>query len=157
MRAITLWQPFASLIACGHKTVETRSWSPPRSLIGERIAIHAAKREPTVDEWYDLRHCWQAAPVRSMPPLGMVVATARLAAAGQVVKVVSGGVVQEGPFEVWRDHVATAVTTDGKVTICHCGDYTPGRWLWLLDEIEPLDKPVPARGYQGLWELDLAA
>lgn len=26
MKAIRLWQPWASLIALGHKTIETRSW-----------------------------------------------------------------------------------------------------------------------------------
>lgn len=44
MKAISLHQPWASLIMCGAKRVETRSWRPPESLIGERIAIHAAKR-----------------------------------------------------------------------------------------------------------------
>ena len=41
MKAITLHQPWASLVAVGAKTVETRSWKPP--CIGERIAIQAGK------------------------------------------------------------------------------------------------------------------
>ena len=49
MKAITLHQPWASLIAEGVKTIETRSWAPPAALWGERIAIHAATRKPTVD------------------------------------------------------------------------------------------------------------
>lgn len=44
MKAISLWQPWASLIACGAKPYETRSWAPPRSMIGQPIAIHAAKK-----------------------------------------------------------------------------------------------------------------
>ena len=44
MKAFTLWQPYASLIADGTKTIWTPSWAPPRSLIGQRIAIHAAKK-----------------------------------------------------------------------------------------------------------------
>ena len=46
MKAITLHQPYASLIASGIKTVETRSWRPGGRLeiiIGERIAIHAGQ------------------------------------------------------------------------------------------------------------------
>ena len=31
------------------------------------------------------------------------------------------------------------------------GDFTPGRYAWLLDDVEPVDPPVPARGRQGLW------
>ena len=83
MRALTVWQPWASLIATGHKTVETRTWAPPQALIGERIAIHAAKttvalrgRMPaeihqalSADVGYD----W-----RFVLPLGAMVATARL-------------------------------------------------------------------------------
>lgn len=41
MRAMTVKQPWASLIASGEKRIENRSWRPPAALIGERIAIHA--------------------------------------------------------------------------------------------------------------------
>lgn len=34
------------------------------------------------------------------------------------------------------------------------GDFTPGRFAWLLGDIKPLDPPVPAKGHQGLWEWD---
>lgn len=45
MKAITLWQPWASLIAEGIKSIETRpKRSPWSSAIGETIAIHAAVR-----------------------------------------------------------------------------------------------------------------
>lgn len=47
MKAISLWQPYASLIAAGKKTIETRTHSRRRSLAGQRIAIHAAKRKLT--------------------------------------------------------------------------------------------------------------
>ncbi|MYE38465.1 MAG: ASCH domain-containing protein [Candidatus Spechtbacteria bacterium SB0662_bin_43] len=46
MKVITLHQPWASLIALGIKDIEARSWSPPQRLIGETIAIHAAKVVP---------------------------------------------------------------------------------------------------------------
>lgn len=41
MKAISLWQPWASLIAAGVKSIETRGW--PTNYRGQ-IAIHAAKR-----------------------------------------------------------------------------------------------------------------
>ena len=45
IKALTLWQPWASLIAWGEKQYETRSWSTEyRGL----LAIHASKRET---EW----------------------------------------------------------------------------------------------------------
>jgi len=52
MKAITLWQPWATLCvlwnpATGHpyKTIETRSWPCPASMIHRRLAIHSAARE----------------------------------------------------------------------------------------------------------------
>ncbi|MFL0196978.1 hypothetical protein ACJDU8_15630 [Clostridium sp. WILCCON 0269] len=32
------------------------------------------------------------------------------------------------------------------------GDYTPGRYAWILDNIEPLKEPIPAKGQLSLWE-----
>jgi hypothetical protein len=32
------------------------------------------------------------------------------------------------------------------------GDYSPGRWAWILDDIQPLREPVRARGAPGLWD-----
>ena len=37
------------------------------------------------------------------------------------------------------------------------GDYSDGRWAWLLTDIKPLAPPVPARGAQGFWEWGAAA
>jgi len=37
MKAISLWQPWASLIACGAKPYETGSFAPPASLIGQSM------------------------------------------------------------------------------------------------------------------------
>lgn len=43
MKALTVKQPWATLIMLGLKPVENRSWRPPSSLIGERFVIHAGK------------------------------------------------------------------------------------------------------------------
>ena len=45
MKALTIWQPWASLIMAGAKPWEWRGWAPPRSLVGQRIAIHAGARK----------------------------------------------------------------------------------------------------------------
>jgi len=42
--AVTLWQPWASLIASGAKPFETRAFPIPARLLGKRVAIHAAAR-----------------------------------------------------------------------------------------------------------------
>lgn len=44
MKALTLWQPWASLIVAGAKPIEWRHWRLPERMIGQRIVIHAAAR-----------------------------------------------------------------------------------------------------------------
>jgi hypothetical protein len=43
MKAISLWQPWATLLVIGAKKYVSRSWKLPENLIGQRIAIYAAK------------------------------------------------------------------------------------------------------------------
>lgn len=44
MQALTIWQPWASLIVHGFKRIENRTWAPPADLVGTTIAIHAGKK-----------------------------------------------------------------------------------------------------------------
>lgn len=53
MKALTVWQPWASLIASGCKLYEFRGWLPPAELWGKRIAIHAASRKVNFKEVRD--------------------------------------------------------------------------------------------------------
>ena len=164
MNAITLWQPWASLIAQGHKQIETRSWQPPLSAIRQPIAIHAAKRlvKPNdVDEetrrkimellgsfWY-----------MDVPSYGVVVATATLKAA---IKVNPAAYEED-----WDDYELTVIN-EVKKTVAEktgttidfpsheylFGDYTPGRWLWILTNVQSVNPPIECKGQKGLWQFD---
>lgn len=90
MKAVSLWQPWASLIALGAKTIETRSWKAPGSLIGEQIAIAATASMPPYGKRYvsgitlsrDAWGFWRLTTplgIVDPVPLGAVVATAVLA------------------------------------------------------------------------------
>jgi hypothetical protein len=46
--ALTVWQPWASLIIKDFKPYEFRGWPAPRSLVGRRLAIHTGARPPFV-------------------------------------------------------------------------------------------------------------
>lgn len=161
MPAITLWQPWATLVAEGVKMIETRHWPAPHALIGQRIAIHAAKkfdREITIaivgDENYD-RYCESGGVERcriaDMPAVGKVV--------------VALGYVPLATLPV-GSVIATAVlskcerfTQDGVRKLCAVygadqldyGDFTVGRYGWFFRDIQKFDKPIPARGAQGIW------
>jgi len=55
MNAITLRQPWASMIALRWKSIETRTHSLFSNLVGQRIAIHAGKSWDDEAEWFLLR------------------------------------------------------------------------------------------------------
>lgn len=151
MRAITLWQPWASLIAEGEKTVETRPLQHPwRSGIGQTIAIHAAKRKPFVIEATQYADWCERAGWPGLP-LGAIVATCTLTdvipigdkwhptiGESEAVAMLDGRVVLTGDPGSYRAGEAAF------------GDYTPGRWALVLDNVQKVE-PVFCRGYQGLW------
>lgn len=142
MKALSLHQPFASLIVEGAKRHETRSWAPPRAFYGERIAIHAAKRRVTLADAANLQINLEWA---QMLPLGAVVAMAVLVDAVEIVVV---DYTESEPQAICRHHDGS----EEAITIERFGWYASGRWIWRLSDIEPLDPPVLARGYQGFWE-----
>ena len=157
MKAISLHQPWASLIVHGYKTIETRSWAPPKTLIGERIAIHAARKTVSIK---DIPEVWQ--PLVRMyknfgqpgVPQGAVVATARLVDAWQVRDTSKNmGIVHpDGYPQVFGDS-----TLESQRRSCKAdpyGDFSVGRWLWFLEDVELVDPPVPVRGHQGFWNWD---
>lgn len=36
-----------------------------------------------------------------------------------------------------------------------CGEYKVGRYAWIVEDVEPLDKNIPAKGMLGIWNFDL--
>ena len=75
-------------------------------------------------------------------PFGAVVATAVLADARQVKS--------EFEKQVWTRGIGPASDKNRAKAIDRdpYGDFSVGRWLWCLEDMEPVDPPVPARGYQ---------
>ena len=131
IQAITLHQPWASLVACGAKSIETRSWAPPKRLIGQRIAIHAGK-QPIKNLKNNLSQATANKLGKDWPhnlPLGAIIATAELVSVQQIKQ------------------SSTLPKGDEKLF----GDYNLGRWMWQLGDIQPLKSPIEARGWQGFW------
>jgi hypothetical protein len=38
----------------------------------------------------------------------------------------------------------------------YLGDYTPGRYTWILANVKALATPIPEKGHQGFWDVELA-
>ena len=149
MYAITLHQPWATLIALGIKAVETRSWPVPGRLLGQVIAVHAGKRVvrrpgDRIEQKLRIR-LWEDW-IRTIPA-GAVLATVTLAGMAQVeyVDPMTGHAVHDG-----RTEVGCAAGT-GRTPIDPWGDFSAGRWLWFLNDVESLPEPIPAVGRQSFW------
>ena len=54
MKALTVWQPWASLVVIGAKPYEYRKWPAPASLVGQRIVIHAGAYTPKLEDFREL-------------------------------------------------------------------------------------------------------
>lgn len=133
MRALTLFQPFATAIAYGLKRTETRSWSTKYR--GE-LAIHAAARVPPwavhVAEEPGIRDAFKRY-AGGWPefPRSVVVALAD-------VDTVDG-------VEVLRaglDPLDFAL-----------GDYSDNRFGWTLSNVRRLVVPVTVSGALGIWKV----
>lgn len=145
MKALTLIQPWASLIADGRKTIETRSWAPPKRLIGQRIAIHAGIKVEN-----ELAAKWGYERL----PVGAVIATAKLAGVRRVVDISAGGgmAVCVSAYEKSGPDLFGG-STRFLYEIDEYGDFGIGRVLWILDEVKR-GIPMPAIGKLGLWYWD---
>lgn len=128
MKAITLWQPWASAMARGHKQNETRSW--PLSHRGD-LVICSAKRKPSLIECGD-RPTYDAA---MKLPYGFALC---------VVEIYD--VVRSEAF-----HGATPLKISQQEA--ELGDYSPGRFIWLTRHLRVFNEPIPVTGRQGLFEL----
>ena len=151
---ITLHQPWASLIALGIKTVETRSWPAPARLVGQTIAVHAGKRvvrQPGVPVERELRaHLGQ--DWRQTLPVGAVLATVTLAGMARVeyVDPMTGYAIHDVRTEIGCAAGLGWTQTDP------WGDFSPGRWLWFLGDVRRLPEPVPAVGHQSFWRWEVS-
>ena len=122
-----------------------------RNLIGQRIAIHAGKREPRPTDWNIevQRVVLQRAGRSHSMPMGAVVATARLIECMQVVSEPdSAGIVNCRGFGELDDEPECEAT----ITVDPYGDLSMGRWLWVFRDLRRVE-PVSINGRQGIWTL----
>lgn len=170
MKFLTIRQPWASLIAVGAKTIETRPFSTEyRGL----LAIHAGKAHPieglTLGNWsvsatwppylclWGGDHGQLDMVERHTMPLGAVVAVCDLVDVVPMIDAHLGWAFDSDTPDsaVLVDDLGDALTLiaaldDLDVTDqLPFGDFTPGRYAWLLSNVRPIE-PVPMKGAQGL-------
>lgn len=141
MKAITLHEPWATLLALGAKVYETRSWSPDD--FRGPIAIHAGKNK-------DNLYLVHEEPFKSV-----------LNAAGffDETDFVLGAVIGIA-------HLTEVLDTNLDATILSVvkipnerefGDFGPDRFAWKMAFPARFVRPIMERGYQKLWDWDAPA
>lgn len=178
MKAITLHQPWATLVALGVKTIETRSWAPPKALIGERLLIHAGADRQWLGHGIGPWQAQRALPgVRDEPavqvtalgrewyplPFGAIVASCVLTDAVPMVEwsyrrwaegapPVPRLLVDPASDRLGIERLIGGVTGEllGYLHTVEVegqrpyGDFAPGRWAWLLEDVKPTTERCPA-------------
>lgn len=160
MKAISLWQPWASAMASGAKRIETRSWRFPEALIGQPLAIHASKKDPrsVVGPWMS-HYCVSAGvdhyraihvirPERALP-YGKIVAVVRVIACLPVEE------ISAEMLDVTRIQSRPYFGGEFRYGLSErqLGNYEPGRFGWVTELILPLTKPVECVGRQRIFNL----
>lgn len=167
MKALTIWQPWASLIMIGAKPYEFRGWAPPKWLVGQRLAIHAGARPVKEAEIRSLIRALKGDPLFSNPCLHRHIALPFLERVLDGLKRPASDLFAPdapGGLTLPRSHVlGTAIVgapKRGDACAAEFGEDAGNdsdregtfNWGWPLSEIRPLEPPVEARGAQGLWD-----
>lgn len=131
--ALTISQPYASLIACGAKWVENRTWE---TLYHGPLAIHAGSGTQYLTRQQLLEY-----------PTGSVIAIVELvgcvhldqlrraARTGEVPRRLASRGLQPEFLRNLLDH-----------------EHTEGPFCWILRDVHPLTEPVSVGGKQKLWD-----
>lgn len=137
LKSITLTQPWATLVVSGYKQIETRSW---RTAYRGPLLIHAAKGFPReAREFAEEERAIGRLPARL--PRGALIGKVELIACHPTGFIASNGLPGGNALSARERHF---------------GDFSEGRWAWLLGNPEAFVDPVPMRGHLGLWECDLS-
>lgn len=143
MKAITVIQPWATLLASGKKRCETRSWKT--NYRGE-ILIHAGAMK--YNYFSDVCHDRK-----------------ELAAYFKNAGIGSNETLQALPFKaiigkailvncVQIDAITAELIKKQRPDEYAFGNFTPGRYAWVMKDAVLFDEPIPAGGKQGLWNWD---
>lgn len=154
MKALTLWQPWATLVAMGEKKIETRCWQTKYR--GE-LAIHAAanipakylgasaRTEPFRDELADVFCVRQDRDDRSGKRVNDIL---RGLPKGKIVCL-----VRVAHIEPVSDFLREMLNKRELIF----GNYEEGRHAWFLEIVEVVEPPILAKGNRMLWNWNRTA
>ena len=133
MKAITVLQPWAWLLATGKKRCETRSWKT--NYRGE-ILIHAGKKNMTNimrQTFFEAMYMKQAGVFNTEMITEAIIGKANLVNCVRI------------------DEAIHRLIREQHIEEDAFGNFSPERYAWVMENPVLFGTPIPARGYQGLW------
>ncbi len=134
LKAISLWQPYCSLIALGIKQYETRSWKT--NYRGKLLICSTAKLTKKQYQQY-----WKICSSVELPdwneinfPCGKAIAVCDLV---DCIPITPSLITQQSETEI------------------KSGDWEVGRYAWKLENIQPITEPFAVKGKQGLFNISV--
>jgi hypothetical protein len=132
MKVLSLLQPWATLVVTGHKKIETRSWQTSHRGL---LLIHASLGK-------------KGSILANESPFKKYISDFNMLPFGAII----GSVILDEILPVeqlyFSDHMLEELTLEEKAF----GDYSKGRYAWMLSQSEIFEQPLPARGSLALWE-----
>ena len=127
MKVVSIIEPWASLIKEKVKYIETRSW---KTNYRGKLYIHASlKKVPKKDE--RINNLITLLKDKDFK-YGHIIAEATLVDC------------------IYMDEdFISKIKNNNQEYIC--GEYSIGRYAWVLEDIKELSKPIPAKGSLGIW------
>lgn len=163
MKALTIWPEWMWAIANLGKDVENRGYLPPKTIRGQRIALHAGKKvggkyslnSGRAVIYYDMMACMarRASILCIWNPRG---------------KDKCGSISFRGGDRKWKKMVfremPVGMVVATAVISMNSGIFIPGKeamspwaaegqYQWVLEAVNVLKNPVACSGKQGIWNL----
>jgi len=128
MKVLSLTEPFATLIKEKKKWVETRGW---KTNYRGPLYIHASRTPIASRDFHD-QELMGLVENKEMN-FGFIICKCNL--------VDCIFMTDEYVSDMKENHYLEYI----------CGEYRPGRYAWLLEDIEPLNTPIRANGQLNIW------
>jgi len=155
MKALTIWQPAATLFVAGGKEDESREWRPPPEFHGP-LAIHSGHRPIDSSDARTLSQEIQVAAAlvkahtrwKRTCPLGAILAVIETIRVWQVSLKEPVHATNPGAVRGTDGVVYPLTETNWKAA-----NHSAGRFEWRRGKVHLLKEPIDCSGGKGLWDL----
>jgi len=129
VRVLSLTEPWATLIYCGKKRIETRSW---KTAYRGELYIHASSTKIPKTCSREVLELIEGVPLH----YGHIICKCQLVDCIYMTEEFVEDMKKNHPIEYL------------------CGDYQVGRYAWVLEDIEMLFEEIFAKGHLGVWNYE---